>query len=157
MSLEIERKFLCTLTYEEAKALDGHLVTIHSVYMQYSKEQSLRVVQDIYPDGKTYSFWTIKKATEDPMVRLEFEEQMPNSIFDFIANKNEFPEIKKDRFKINVDGNVWEVDFFKNYDFVIAELEFKNEEEAKTFNNFPSWIGKEVTEDPTYLNCNLAK
>jgi len=48
------------------------------------------------------------------------------------------------------------LDFFDKYDFVIAELEFKTEEEAVNFKNLPLWITEEVTNNPFYLNCNLA-
>ena len=35
--------------------------------------------------------------------------------------------------------------------------EFNSIEEADDFTDLPSWIVEEVTHDPTYLNCNLAR
>ena len=40
--------------------------------------------------------------------------------------------------------------------FFIAEIEFESIDDSENFKDFPSWIIKEVTDDPFYLNCNLA-
>lgn len=154
---EIERKFICKLTREEAVQLAFDSRHIKSLYLESSKEASLRVVKDKHRDGSVKCFWTEKKSSENSIVRIEIEERLPEKIFDQLDIINKYPTIEKERFLINIDGSIWEIDFFNGYDFVIAELEFKSLEEAVAFNTLPSWIVKEVTEDSSYLNCNLAK
>jgi len=68
----------------------------------------------------------------------------------------EVPLIEKVRRKINYHGRTWEVDefFSENLGLVIAEVELENENQP--FDK-PSWIGREVTDDPRYYNSNLIK
>jgi len=55
------------------------------------------------------------------------------------------------------DGDIrYEIDFYKDYDFVTCEVEFDSEEEANNF-EAPDWCIKDVTYDPYYKNVNLAK
>lgn len=157
MALEIERKFLCNLTREEAIELAYASRHVKSVYLENTKEFSVRVVSDSYDLGGTICKWTTKTSTHNALVRTELEDRLPVQIFNALDNGT-YPTISKRRYLIDVDDeHTWEVDFFDDYDFVIAELEFKSVEEAQAFTNFPSWIEKEVTNDPFYLNCNLAK
>ena len=62
--------------------------------------------------------------------------------------------IEKTRHIVEYEGHVWEVDEFHgaNEGLTMAEIELDDENEpfAK-----PAWLGKEVTGDPDYLNCNL--
>ena len=154
---EIERKFICSLTREEASKLSFDSRHVKSLYLESSKEASLRVVKDSHKNGDVFCFWTEKKSLENSIVRIEIEEKLPEKIFNQLDIINKYPTIEKERFLININDYIWEIDFFNSYDFVIAELEFRSLEEANAFNTFPSWIVKEVTEDPSYLNCNLAK
>ena len=50
---------------------------------------------------------------------------------------------------------IWEVDRFldDNEGLIIAEVELKNE--TQEFIK-PEWIGREISFDSKYLNCNLA-
>ena len=155
MALEIERKFLCSLTREEAEKLAFSVSSIKSIYLESTKESSTRVTKHTSPVGNNYCKWTEKKSTENSISRKEDEEYLPEKIFDAIDSLP-YPKIEKQRFYINDEGYIWEIDFFDGYDFVIAELEFSTIEEAINFKDFPSWIIKEVTYDPFYLNCNLA-
>ena len=155
MTLEIERKFLCTLTRYQAIKLSFDSRLVKSIYLENTKESSTRVVKDTFEDGRVVAKWTQKTSTGDLLVRTELEDVMPNNIFDAL-DTGTYPTISKHRYLIDVNGAIWEVDFFDNYDFVIAELEFKNKRAALNFTALPSWVGKEVTNDPFYLNCNLA-
>ena len=156
MSLEIERKFLCSLTKEEAIHLSFSSKYIHSTYLENTKESIFRIVKEVNQYGIISCKTTYKKTIKDSLVREEKEEEIPKIIYDSIDHKS-YSKISKQRFLINHNNNIWEIDFFEGYDFVIAELEFKTEQEALDFNDFPSWIIEEVTNDPTYLNCNLAR
>jgi CYTH domain-containing protein len=64
--------------------------------------------------------------------------------------------LEKDRFVIEYQGAVWEIDVFKGkYEgLVLAEIELNDENEEI---QLPTWIGEEVTNDPAYLNVNLFK
>lgn len=64
--------------------------------------------------------------------------------------------ILKTRYEVLHKGNKWEVDVFKgeNVGLVIAEIELKSESQHI---HIPSWIDKEVTFEPRYLNASLAK
>lgn len=154
MPLEIERKFLCSLTREEASKLSYQSRWIKSIYLENTKESTTRVVKSTYPDGTVNCQWTEKKSIANSIARQEKEWYLPPKIFEGIDPK--YPSIEKERFLIYINGYVWEVDFFDAYSFVIAELEFKTIEEAKSFDDLPSWIIEEITDNPFYLNCNLA-
>lgn len=155
MALEIERKFLCTLTRYQAIKLSFDSRLVKSIYLENTKESSTRVVKDTFEDGRVVAKWTQKTSTGSLLVRNELEDILPSEIFDAL-DTGTYPTISKHRYLININDSIWEVDFFDNYDFVIAELEFENEATALNFTDFPSWLGKEVTNDPFYLNCNLA-
>lgn len=156
MALEIERKFLCTLTKEEALKLSFSNRHVTSVYLESSEESSFRVVKDVHYDGLVVCKWTKKTSLESALIREEKEEYLPEILFNNL-NLEQYPTVNKHRYLIEIKNKIWEVDFFEDYDFVVAEMEFNCIEDANNFTDFPSWIGKEVTEDPSYLNCNLAK
>lgn len=156
MALEIERKFICNLTKDQAKSLAFSSRTVKSIYLKNTTKASIRVVKDTNSHGIVDCKWTVKESTGDLLAREEKEDFLPELIFDILDTLN-YPTVNKERFLINVNESIWEVDFFEDYDFVIAELEFKNIKEANNFTDFPIWLGKEVTYDPSYLNCNLAK
>ena len=63
--------------------------------------------------------------------------------------------VSKKRYKIEVEGKLWEVDEFleDNEGLIIAELELKGETEAFLL---PEWIDREVTADPRYYNSELS-
>ena len=156
MGLEIERKFLCSLTRQEVIELSFASRHVKSIYLENTPLTSFRVVKDTSEQNINSCKFTRKESTNSTLSRLEFEEDIPEIIFNAIDNGT-YPSVSKYRYLINVNGSIWEVDFFDDYDFVIAELEFNSTEEAADFTDLPSWIIEEVTHDPTYLNCNLAR
>ena len=156
MGLEIERKFLCSLTRQEVIELSFASRHVKSIYLENTPLTSFRVVKDTSEQNINSCKFTRKESTNNTLSRLEFEEEIPEIIFNAIDNGT-YPKVEKHRYLINVNGSIWEIDFFESYDFVIAELEFNSIEEADDFTDLPSWIIEEVTHDPTYLNCNLAR
>ena len=68
----------------------------------------------------------------------------------------ERPLIEKTRYKIDLNGLVWEIDEFQgeNQGLILAEVELKSEDQKI---DLPSWIGEEVSSDPRYFNSNLTK
>ena len=158
MALEIERKFLCTLTREQAIELSFASRGIKSIYLENTPLASTRVVKDTHDDGEVICKWTEKRNSEtgNLLARLELEEELPTKIFDAV-DTGKYPTVTKHRYLIDVNDSTWEVDFFDDYNFVVAELEFDSVAAAEKFSDFPEWISLEVTHDPEYLNCNLAK
>jgi len=64
--------------------------------------------------------------------------------------------IEKTRYRIERDGRVWEVDEFHgaNEGLIIAEVELEDEDQAVAL---PDWVGREISDDPRYLNVSLAR
>jgi CYTH domain-containing protein len=66
----------------------------------------------------------------------------------------EKPLIEKNRYKIDYEKLIWEVDEFfgQNQGLIVAEVELESEDQDY---EKPVWIGDEVTGDPKYFNSNL--
>jgi len=62
--------------------------------------------------------------------------------------------LDKTRYYIQYKAATWELDVFHGAleGLVVAELELDAEDQHI---DLPSWVGKEVTLDPNYLNSNL--
>jgi adenylate cyclase len=62
--------------------------------------------------------------------------------------------LEKRRFFVEDAGATWHVDIYGGIlnGVVIAEIELKQETQALTL---PSWVGKEVTDDPFYKKINM--
>ncbi|MCH8618427.1 CYTH domain-containing protein [Undibacterium sp. TS12] len=66
------------------------------------------------------------------------------------------PLIEKIRYRIPMQGLIWEVDEFfgDNQGLIVAEVELESEQQA--FER-PAWLGEEVSHDRRYANANLLK
>lgn len=148
MPIEIERKFL--VKNQSFKKL-GTAVHIHQGFLSTEKERVVRVrIQ-----GKQ-AFLTIKGSSKG-IARAEYEYKIPVEDAKYmLENLCIKPTIEKYRYRINVEGFIWEVDEFmgENKGLVMAEIELE-----KTGQQFPKpeWIGEEVTSDTRYYNANLVK
>ncbi|MBI9088701.1 MAG: CYTH domain-containing protein [Desulfobacterium sp.] len=147
MGIEIERKFL--LKNDAWKKSDAKPLVLKQGYIKNSKESVVR----IRTSGST-GFITVKGRTRNAK-RLEYEYEIPvkdaEEMLDKLCDK---PLVEKKRYTIDHGGFQWSVDQFlgANLGLVVAEIELETEEQAF---EPPSWIGKEVTEDPRYFNSNL--
>jgi adenylate cyclase len=76
-----------------------------------------------------------------------------NYMLDELCQK---PLIEKIRYKIQMDGFIWEIDEFlgQNAGLVVAEIELEDEDQEFPK---PDWLGVEVSDDVRYLNANLVK
>lgn len=87
---------------------------------------------------------------------MEFEYEIPledaNQLLEEFCHH---PIIEKRRFKVPYKGHTWEVDLFsgENQGLIVAEIELDEPDESFAH---PPWLGNEVTDDPRYLNTNLA-
>ena len=148
MPKEIERKFLVKNTgYRQL----GQYIQIHQGFLCTEKERVVRV----RIMGKQ-AFLTIKGISKG-MSRAEYEYKIPVADAKYmLENLCIRPTINKYRYKVNIEGFIWEIDEFlgENEGLVIAEIELKS---AGQQFPVPEWIGEEVTEDVRYYNANLVK
>ena len=146
MGKEIERKFL--VKDESYRSLAKPLFCTQG-YLGFQIEPLVRV--RIMGNS---AFITLKGKSIG-ITRLEFEYEIPtDDAHALLASFCSNPKIEKKRFIFTIENTCWEVDEFlgDNKGLIVAEVELKSENEA--FSK-PRWLGKEVSEDPKYYNCNL--
>jgi CYTH domain-containing protein len=147
MGNEIERKFL--VQSEEWRAGEaaqfcrqGYLATTPGCAIR------IRVLGE-------QGYLTIKGRRKG-ISRLEFEYSIPlaeaHAMLDTLCSG---PLIEKYRHIRHHAGLKWEIDEFmgENRGLIVAEVELRAADQVI---GFPSWVGPEVSEDPRYLNENLA-
>ncbi len=146
MAIEIERKFLVTGDgWRKAQA------TYYSQgYLNSDKARTVRV--RIAGDQ---AFLTVKGLSQGAS-RAEFEYPIPVEDARQLLSLCEQPLIEKYRYKIPLDGFVWEVDEFlgENLGLIVAEIELPRVDASFAK---PEWVGEEVTGDARYFNSNLVK
>lgn len=146
--LEIERKYLLE-TMDWKHEFIQSVTNIKQAYLFEDEDKSVRI--RVRSDE---AYLTIKMGKG--VTRNEFEYSIPVSDAEEMIEKAELLCLEKDRYVIHYGGKDWEIDVFKGkYEgLVLAEIELANENDEIAL---PSWIGEEVTNDPTYLNVNLFK
>ena len=148
MGKEIERRFLVQGDAWRELA-DG--VEFRQGFLSTVKE---RVVRVRLAGGK--GTLTIKGLTRG-ISKLEFEYEIPTAeartLLEALCHR---PLIEKTRYRIPLQGVVWEVDEFigDNQGLILAEVELESEDQ--TFER-PTWIGQEISGDPRYFNSNLVQ
>ncbi len=147
MAIEIERKFLVkknswTRPNEGTLYIQG--------YLSSSPETTVR----IRIAGKI-GFITIKGKTTG-FSREEFEYEIPVEDAEILLKKCKNAPIKKIRYKVLLNGTLWEIDEFleENSGLLMAEVELPDEK-ASFFR--PEWLGREVTDDKRYHNSHIAQ
>lgn len=147
--MEIERKFLVELASFRPVGVGQR---IRQAYISDQDNVSVRVRQT----DEAYSI-SVKSALDltrrhEVEIRIEpgqAEVLFAHCIRSAIVDKRRFTEDAG-------SGLVWEIDVFEgdNAGLVVAEVELPA---ADYPIEKPGWIGEEVTEDPRYLNSELAK
>lgn len=152
MATEIERKFLLsndgwrTQSDGGSRIMQGYLANkpACTVRVRVRAERAWLTVKGRAADG-------------DGVSRLEYEYPIPlQDAEEMLATLAQRPFIEKVRHEIKHAEHLWEVDEFSgdNAGLVIAEIELAHAGEAYAS---PSWLGKEVSDDPRYLNAALVK
>jgi CYTH domain-containing protein len=149
--LEIERKYLL-------RAMPAPMpeATVKEIEQGYLPGERLieRVRRVRVGDGERY-FRTVKLG--QGLVRTEVEEECTRAVFDALWPLTEGRRVRKRRHVVADGGLRWEVDEFTDRDLVLAEIELPA---AGITTEFPAWlmaaIEREVTDDPAYVNANLA-
>ena len=147
MAIEIERKFLV----KKNSWTGPNAATLYiQGYLSSSPETTVR----IRIAGKI-GFITIKGKTTG-FSREEFEYEIPVEDAEILLKKCKNAPIKKIRYKVLLNGTLWEIDEFleENSGLLMAEVELPDEK-ASFFR--PDWLGKEVTEDKRYHNSHIAQ
>lgn len=147
--VEIERKFLVADDTWREFADDG--VQITQGYIVNANHCSVRV----RIDGKGKCTVTTKMP-HSGFTRYEFEQEVDLDVARDLMSRCGDAIIDKVRYKIELDGLVWEVDAYNglNEGLTVAEVELESEEQAYTR---PDWLGEEVTGTPRYQNSMLAR
>jgi adenylate cyclase len=148
MATEIEHKYLVNTDIWKTIIPDKQ-VEIQQAYLLTDPEKTIR----IRTKGKT-GFITIKGKTVGAS-RLEYEYEIPLEEANELINQFCSNRIEKIRHVVIHENNTWEVDVFKglNEGLIVAEIELTSEDQKYSI---PSWVDKNVTDDPRYANSNLA-
>lgn len=148
MGLEIERKFLLA---NNSWKVEGTGTEFRQGYLSTDPDRNVRVRVK-----GAQGFLTVKGRAEG-ITRLEFEYEIPLAdAANLLESLCEQPLIEKTRYRVEVAGDLWEIDEFHgdNQGLVVAEIEL--ESEGQEFEK-PAWLGEEVSHDTRYLNSNLAR
>lgn len=147
MALEIERKFLVD---QEAWRRPERCKPCKQGYLAVGPPMAIRVR---IMDG--VATLNIKTATVD-ISRMEFEYEIPVEDAEELLNAACLGRVvEKTRYYVDHGGRRWEVDVFEgaNEGLVVAEVELESPDQE--FEK-PAWVGKEVSDDPRYLNSSLS-
>jgi len=147
MKVEIERKFL--VKNQDWKKLIVEKHSIQQGYLNTDKSCNVRV-----RIMNNLAFITIKGKRVNT-ARTEFEYEIPLNDAESILKLSKTSIIKKTRFTVNHQGQIWEIDQFEgdNQGLVIAEIELKLKDEAISL---PNWIGTEISNDERFYNLSLS-
>ncbi len=148
MGIEIERKFLVT---GDGWRLLGKPVYYRQGYLNRDPLRSVRV--RIEGDNARLNI----KSRRGSLKRIEYEYPIPLEDACFLLDEVcEQPIIMKYRTTFEFRGIRWEVDEFlgENEGMTVAEVELEEEHQPL---QLPDWVGKEVSDDPRFLNINLIR
>ena len=144
--VEIERKFL--LTGLPARAREVASLTVEQGWIPGETLQE-RIRHSLGNGGERYTR-TIKLGVG--VARTEFEEETTREVFESLWPLTSGRRVQKVRHVIPAGDHVWEVDDFTDRELVLAEIELNSEQER-----LKSYVVREVTNEPEYVNLNLAK
>jgi CYTH domain-containing protein len=150
--VEIERKYLLNGLPDRARSETPS--EIDQGYLPGEKIQER--LRRVASRGGTKWYRTIKLGAG--IVRHEFEEQIPEQLFQSLWPVTLGRRVTKRRYRVPDGDLVWEIDEFTDRDLVLAEVELPN---ADMVPQPPDWLASyvtmDVTEEPKYLNINLAQ
>lgn len=149
MTLEIERKFL--VTPGAWRPEPGRGVRLRQGYLSDDPARTVRVRV-----AGDLGLITVKGITRG-ISRLEFEFPIPIAEAEQLLNQLcAHPLIEKLRYRESYGGWTWDIDVFEgeNAGLVVAEVELPS---LLATVALPSWVGREVSDDPRYFNSNLAR
>jgi CYTH domain-containing protein len=150
--VEIERKYLLTSVppfvrgKPYARLAQGYL----------PGEAILERVRRKSDASGTRYFRTIKLGRG--VERIEIEEKISRALFTKLWALTEGRRVEKRRYAIAEGGHTWELDVFTDRALVLCEVEL---ERADAEVRLPDWLApyveRDVTDEDTYVNANLAR
>jgi adenylate cyclase len=148
--LEIERKFLVKQIpgdlgrYPYTQIVQGYLAED-----PHGTQVRLRKTDDRH--------WLTVKHRCGENARIEHEVPLSSDWWTRLWQLTEGRRLRKTRFNVPFNGFTIEVDVFSgaNAGYIIAEVEFPDEETARAFEP-PDWLGDDVTRDPSHSNRRRA-
>ena len=162
-SQEIERVFLLDALPDIPESLNSGAVCwkIEQGYLSASDPAPDQVITEgrlrrvTHADGSTTFTHTIKSGLG--LVRVERERTLNRAEFEALWPATEGRRILKTRLRIDVKGQIWEIDDFSYRALVLAEAELPTVETALPI---PEWLQpriiREVTEEGAFRNFHLA-
>lgn len=149
---EIERKYLLRERPEAAPA--ASVVEIDQGWLPGRRlRERLRRTRR---GGEERYYRTVKLG--EGLERIEIEEETSREVFEALWPLTEGCRVRKRRHRIEDGSFVWEVDEFLDRELVLAEVELPDRD---TRAELPEWLAgavvREVTDDPAYVNLNLAR
>ncbi|MBJ7325817.1 MAG: CYTH domain-containing protein [Chthoniobacterales bacterium] len=147
MGLETERKFLVAGDSWRDSATEWR--TLCQGYLAIDGGTTVRV----RTDGQRA--WVTIKGAQEGLSRPEFEYEVPADEAGQLLGLCRGRLVEKVRHKVPVGPHVWEVDEFggANRGLIVSELELSRPDEDFMR---PAWLGREVSDDPRYLNASLS-
>lgn len=147
--IEIERKFLVTsppkdyLTWNCFEIKQGYLAITEE-----DKEVRIRSLNDNY-------FQTVKWGLG--LTRGEIEIEITKDQFNKLWPATEGKRLIKNRYTQKANNHLIELDIYKDKldGLMIAEVEFKTEEESHDFSP-PQWFEREITSDNNFTSKKVA-
>jgi len=141
--LEIERKYICDDTKIEDAIKDIEPFVISQGYIETVDGITVRVrVRD------KQGFITIKNKKSDISCD-EYEYEIDFKEAQHMINHLTSNVVYKRRYIVPYRGQRFEVDFFPDHNFYLAELELHSEDDIV---NLPDWVTKEVSGKKEYYN-----
>jgi len=151
MGTEIERKFL-VIGDDWREGARG--TRIRQGYLFADAERRVAIRVRVHGERANLNIKAVHG--DDLAVRDEYEYPIPvedaNAMLDTLCAH---PPIDKVRHEVDYEGMLWEIDVFEgaNEGLIVAEVELQKR--AQEFAR-PPWLGREVSDDPRYLNQHLA-
>jgi adenylate cyclase len=155
MAKEIERKFKVSSGGLRDEVSQSYL--IEQAYLVAERERSVRVrIRTLLTgDGNSEPecFLTMKFGAT-AITTDEYEYSIPyEDARSLVSHAGELT-LTKLRHLVAFESRTWEVDEFqgRHDGLVVAEIE---SDDAESINNFPAWVGTEVTYDSYFKNASL--
>ena len=150
--LEIERKYLLTRMPEPRPA--GEVLEVEQGWLPGERLQER--VRRVRHGTATRCWRTLK--TGRGLTRIEIEEETPEALFASLWPLTDGLRVRKRRHVVAEGAHHWEIDEFLDRDLVLAEVELESADETVAV---PDWLApfvvREVTDEPEYVNRNLAR
>lgn len=155
---EIERKFL--IEYPNIEELENlpncHKVEISQTYLKSDTDEEVRIRQR--GENGHYLYFETRKRKISDVKRIEVERRLTADEYLNLMMKADTSKrtIVKNRYCLTDDNQYFEIDVYPFWkDKAIVEIELSDENEKIRFPKCLKLI-KEVTEDESYKNANLA-